>query len=119
MAASKRRRQVELGAPQWRATMNGTGAWVIVNREGDQPLRDPDPVVRIQNIHLAAAAPTLREALELLVRRFERLNVTARRDVQLLQLSWGAIILTRPELADVMRVLPRRAQQELELDEAA
>lgn len=95
MARRMGRRAPAPGFESWRAVMDGTGAWVIVNQRGEQPLRAPDPVVRLYNIHLAASAPTLREALEALARRFERLEIRRNPDVRLVQLSWGAIIASR------------------------
>ena len=55
---------------RWVATRNGAGVWVIVDEHGRQPLRAVDPVVRLYNLHLAAAAPMLEHELASLVRRF-------------------------------------------------
>lgn len=103
---------------EWRAVMTGTGAWVIVNRWGEQPLRDSDPIARLESIHLAAAAPTLRGALEALVTRFERLDPRHRTDAQLVQISWGAISVSRPPLKEVMRLVPIREQSEIDFEAA-
>ena len=112
-------RRAELGVPEWHVEVTGYGVHVIRDAEGGDPLKHLDPVTRLRNIHLAAAAPTLYEALSLIVRRFRTLNDGAHRDDELLCLAWTAIYESRPMVADEMRLLAEGGQVHLDLEEAA
>ena len=54
----------------WTAGRDARGAWVVLDRDGHQPLRAEDPGDRLRAVHLAAQAPAmealLRDHVELL-----------------------------------------------------
>ena len=54
---------------EWRAARNGSGLWVVVNERGEEILQQADTIRRMQAVHLAAQAPTLRGVLASVLKR--------------------------------------------------
>jgi hypothetical protein len=115
---------VLLPSERWRVVRDGCGAWLIVDERGGQPLREDDPLVRLGNLYVAAAAPELRDALLRLVRRMETLieyaSAQPHRDGRLLQLAHGVIADSRPSLREQSAVqdAARDGQRELDFEVA-
>jgi len=104
-------------APEtWTAVRDGCGHWRVVNVRGEDPLRDPDRLVRLTNTYLAAAAPDLADVLEQLTLRFERKGPLDRCDQRLVMMCWGALAVSRPSIHAITQAMEQRWQQELELD---
>lgn len=77
---------------------------------------------RVAAVHLAAEAPMLRFELERLARRMERMLGQSgqwRRDEQLLQGAWGAVIASKPPYEVVAEILRQKGQTEIEFEESA
>lgn len=102
----------------WTVRRDGAGRLVIVNRDGQRVLRDPDPLVRLQHYYLASAAPALHDVLERMARRFQRLAemYRDRRDEGLLMEAHAAIGDALVPLEEVVANRSNRTQLELELD---
>jgi hypothetical protein len=119
-----KRRRVLLPSERWRVVRDGCGAWLIVNECGAQPLRSDDPLARLGNLYLAAAAPELRDALLRLVRRMETLIEYAssqpHRDGKLVMRAYGVIGDSRPPMKEWLAVedAARRGQRELDFEVA-
>lgn len=105
--------------PQWHIQLTGFGTHVIRDEDGADPLRTADPVSRLRNITLAASAPTLREALFLVLHRFEHIHDGWHRDNDLCALAWTAIYESRPLLSEELRLSDEGGQVHLDFDEAA
>ena len=105
---------------RWFAVRDGAGTWVIVDTSGNQPLRDADPFQRLHNLHLAAAAPALRDALVQLVHRLEYLLPTITssppHDRGLYQEAQAALADTHPRTDDILRIAGLRGQREIDFD---
>jgi hypothetical protein len=119
-----KRRRVLLPCERWRAVRDGCGAWVIVDECGVQPLRADDPLARLGNVYLAAAAPELRHTLLRLAHRMgtliEFLSSQPHRDGKLLQEAYGVIALSHPPLQEwsAAEDAARRRQRELDFEVA-
>lgn len=105
---------------EWTAARDRRGLWVVTTRHGESALQHPDPMVRMHAVHLAAAAPILREAL---TRVTKRLQVTLEahgsyyeRDNRLVTECWIAIAETRPRFETVLQMKQVEGQLELPLD---
>jgi hypothetical protein len=105
---------------EWRAARDERGLWVVQSSHGERVLQHPDPLVRMQAVHLAASAPLLRHLLEVVTKR---LHVTLEthcsyysRDAQLVREVWIAIADTRPRFEEVLRMKQGEGQLELPLD---
>ncbi|MCC6652741.1 MAG: hypothetical protein IT348_16435 [Candidatus Eisenbacteria bacterium] len=105
---------------EWRAARDARGQWVVATCHGERVLQHPDPMVRMQAVHLAAQAPLLRHLLELVTKR---LHVTLEshcsyysRDARLVSEVWIAIADTRPRFEEVLRMKKGDGQLELPLD---
>lgn len=105
--------------PYWHVEVNGCGIHVIRDARGVDPLRHPDPMERLFNVHLAAQAPTLREATLALVRRLETMHGGWKRDDELVSLAWCAIYCCRPLDGDEAKLRGRETQGQMLFDEAA
>lgn len=103
----------------WRVEMTGYGGSVIRDEDGGDPLRASEPLIRLRNIHLAASAPTLKEALILLLQRFESLHDGWHRDDQLACLAWTAIYESSPTTFQEQRVAKHGSQVDMDFEEAA
>lgn len=114
----RRRRPVKPRSKQWRAVRDGSGQWIVVNERGEQPLRSETPLDRLCNVHLAAAAPVLRESLEALARRLEHMESPYARDGDRLISAYGALAMSRPTMDLLAEVLGKRGHQ-LQLDLSA
>lgn len=99
----------------WIATLNGFGAWVLLDETGHDPLRHPDPLIQLENIHVAARSRTLREALEKLARRYAVIASNRSADEEVLRIAFGEIVASRVPLKEVARAEDRRGQRELDL----
>jgi len=105
---------------EWFARRDGCGQWRIVNHEGAEPLRDPDPTVRVRAAYLLAAAPRLRALLEATASRLSRLAEDHQLDRWTRILAREALIAvgdSRPPLGEVM--LGATPQLELVLEARA
>jgi hypothetical protein len=100
----------------WTVRRDGAGRLVIVDRDGQRVLRDPDPIIRLQHYYLAAAAPALHDVLERMARRFTRLSelYPDRRDQGLLMEAHAAIGDGLVPLEEVVRHGRNRRQLEIE-----
>lgn len=105
--------------PMWHVELTGFGVHFLRDEEGRDPLKHPDPLERLRNIHLAASAPTLKEALILLLQRFESLHDGWHRDDELCALAWTAIYESRPVYADECKLAKENGQYHIDLDDAA
>lgn len=119
------RRRVRRAAPplenEWRVLRDGAGRLVIVNTEGTNVLRHPDPRLRAQAYYLAGAAPLLHEALSRLVPRFHTLSerYPDRRDRELLvdaHVALGDTLLPMEEVVGMSRRRAGLAGEQLGLD---
>lgn len=106
----------------WTATRDGAGCLTLRGSQGDEPLRSPDPVARLDAFYLAAAAPDLRWELERVLRRLESLvdsySGKEHADRRLIQAAWGAVMGSRPPLAETVRALEAVRQLELEFTDS-
>ncbi len=104
------------GHGTWRAERDEAGQWTVRDRWGEQPLRSADPLVRIQAVHLAAAAPQLEAALKWLVEDFHNLELSPMHLRHRVRLNFAEVVLieTRAPLGEVLR-LARQPQLELDL----
>jgi len=110
-----KRRPVARRVEQWRATRDGFGSWVVVDERGGEPLRSNDPLDRLCNVHLAAAAPVLRESLEALTRRLEHMESPYARDERRLITAYGALAISRPTVDLLIEEIRQRNQLVLDL----
>ena len=104
----------------WRAVRDPSGAWHVVDEHGYEVLKHPDPLVRLFNVWLVAAAPALRHELEWLTGRMERLILDGRsgqptKDAQDLQSCWGWLMESLPPWRERARAADLSGQQELDL----
>lgn len=105
----------------WHAAQDRRGQWLVVGPDGLEPTRHPEALTRLYGVHLAAAAPRLAEALEVITLRFERarpvgMPIDERR---LVQLCWGALSLRLPAASAVGRAQQQGRQQEMDLGSGA
>ena len=100
----------------WRADRNEAGQWIVTDGQGSQPLRSADPLVRTQAVHLAAAAPQLKAALEWLVEDLHNLELRPMHLRHRVRLNFAEVVLieSRAPLEEVLR-LTRTSQLELDL----
>lgn len=105
--------------PMWHVEVTGFGTHVVRDAHGHDPLQHPDPVTRLKNIHLAASAPTLREALILILQRFESMHDGWYHDDALCALAWTAIYECRPLASDEERLAAEGGQYHMPLEGAA
>lgn len=90
---------------EWFARRDPFGQWRIVNHEGGDPLRDPDPVRRLRAVHLAAAAPRLLAMLEATASRLSRLAEDHQLDRRTRTLAREGLIAvgeSRPSLEELL-----------------
>lgn len=115
----KRRRRL-FPDPPWRVERDETGRPRIVNQQGREPLRDEDPLERTYNLHLAAAAPELRQALRELAHLCRRLvpvySTQWRRDGWIVSRAEGALATCRPPVGEVLAAQLERERGQLELE---
>lgn len=105
--------------PVWHVRMTDFGTYVVSDEAGLDPLKSPDPLARMRNIHLAASAPQLREALFLTLQRFEVINNGRHNDEQVCRIAWNTIYESRPTVAEELKVGEHDSQVEIDLEEAA
>ena len=105
--------------PMWHVRMTAFGVHVISDEQGADTLKSPDSIQRLRNLHLAASAPHLREALFQTLHRFELVNNGRHNDEHVCRLAWTAIYESRPTIADELKVEERGTQVEIDLSEAA
>ncbi|HKQ59276.1 MAG TPA: hypothetical protein VJY35_15545 [Candidatus Eisenbacteria bacterium] len=101
----------------WRAQRNTVGQWIVTDETGSQPLSSSDPLVRIQAVHLAAAAPQLAAALKWLIEDLHRMEVAYTSHIRhRVRLNYAEVVLieSRAPTEDVLR-LSRTVQLELDL----
>ena len=103
---------------EWRPLRDANGQWCIVDGRGRDPLRSSDPLIRIEAVHLAAAAPQLRAALEWLVQDMHSLELRPLHLRHRTRLNYAEVTLieSKPPLAEWLRLLQ---DQQLEVDLAA
>lgn len=107
---------------RWRAVRDGRGQWIVVDEDGEQPIRDRDPMERLYAVHLAAEAPWLRDVLKRICRRMEHLiafySSEPNVDQRLVDEGWAAILCSRPTWSTFLAAEQEqgRRQMELELD---
>jgi len=108
------------GEAVWHVEVTGIGTRAIRDAAGLNPLAVPDPVERAFAIELQASAPTLRQAVLALVRRFESLHDGWHRDEQLVWLAWEAIRISKPSEAVLAAARESRSMGgELPFEDAA
>ena len=102
--------------PLWRAERDAAGQWVVRDATGQDPLRSADPLVRLEAVHLAAAAPQLRAALTWLVQDFHQLELTALHLRHRVRLNFAEVALVdaKPPLREWL-LLTRSKQSEFDL----
>jgi len=100
---------------RWRAVRDGCGRWRVVDQQGREPLRDPDPLGQVLAVHLAASAPAIRDALAILAQRLKALESPYTRDADRLRLAELELSCSRPDAAELMPLVSQRVRQ-LELD---
>lgn len=115
MGRSMKRSLPKERAQLWRAVRGPFGRWVVVNEQGQEPLRSPDPLAQMMAVHLAAAAPTLREVLEEVARRLIHLETPYTRDHDRARWALGVLAVSRPMGHDLAPALATRQQQQLDL----
>ena len=103
---------------EWKAARDLAGLWHVVNGRGERILQHPDPLVRLQAVHLAASAPLLRELLRVCARRIVALNETVgiARDLTMAREAMIVIGESRPNIREVIELQRREGQLELVLD---
>lgn len=109
---------------RWAARRDGLGSWQVVREDDTEPLRATDPLDRLTNVFLAAAAPDLAAALNEAVHRLETLigaTGMANLDRKLIARCHGALVCSRPPIEHILGALDQRraAQGELDLTVAA
>jgi len=104
---------------QWCAARDERGQWAVVNRRGEQVLRHPEPLARMQAVYLAASAPVLREMLRVVATRLQSSLMdhggAYGRDAVLCREALIAVAESRPPYEEVLRE-QRCTQLEMELD---
>lgn len=113
----KQRRWVRSGG-LWRVEVTGVGALTLRDEDDFDPLRHPDPKVRLENFHLAKQSPSLEQAVLHLVRRFEVLHNGWHADDQAIALAWTALYGCRTPLADVISIERGSDQQRVDFEAA-
>ena len=100
----------------WRARRDGAGQWTVVDESGTDPLRSPEPLTRIDAIHLAAAAPQLQAAVKWLLEDLHNLELRPMHLRHRVRMAFAevALIESRAPLEEVLR-LERIRQLELDL----
>lgn len=110
-----KRRPLRPPVARWFAVRDGNGSLVIVNEQGEQPLRAEDPLERLGNVHLAAAAPELADALrDLLVRAQHIISEYSgwrHRDQKFLMRAQAALASSRVPLAEFNRIAALRGPE--------
>jgi hypothetical protein len=102
---------------EWFARRDPFGRWRIVNQDGIEPLRDPDPVRQLQAAHLAAAAPRLLAMLEAIAGRLSRVAEDHQLDRRTRNLAREGLIAagdSRPPFEELLSI--DNAQLELVLE---
>ena len=118
MGRKAKRRSVWPDSPRWRAVRNGWGRWVIVDEQGREVLRDPDPYQQMVTAHLAAAAPGLRDALGELARRLRYLELPYARDAKRVAWAQGELDEAKPSGEAILQVMAATYRQpELDLED--
>jgi hypothetical protein len=103
---------------------DGAGVWVIVDGDGRQPLRADDALERLYNLHLAAAAPALRDVLLRVLNRMqsliEQISSQPHRDAKLVLRAHAVIAESRPPYREHLAVqdAARGGQRELDFEVA-
>jgi hypothetical protein len=103
---------------------DGAGVWVIVDERGVLPLRADDALERLYNLHLAAAAPALRDVLLRVLHRMqgliEQISSQPHRDEKLVLRAYGVIGDSRPPLREHLatEAAARGGQRELDFEVA-
>lgn len=110
------RRPVDQPIERWRAVPGPFGRYVIVNEQGEQPLTSPDPLRQLEAAYLAAAAPGLKKALEVVTRRMLDLELPYTRDHARIASARGELGETVPPVEELSRVWRSRAQLEFSFD---
>lgn len=110
------RRPAEAIRERWKAVAAPYGRYVIVNEQGEQPLRDRDAFAQAEAAHLAAAAPALKATLEMLLRRLEYLEPAYTRDRTRLVAARAELSEATVPAEELFRLMRRRPQLELDLD---
>lgn len=100
----------------WHAQRASHGRYVIVNEQGEEPLKSPDPVEQAEAAYLAAAAPGLRKALEVATRRLLDIEPPYTRDAQRIREAQIWIHEARVPFEELRRIASGRTQLELQLD---
>lgn len=122
MGRHMRRRPLKPRPPRWTPVRDGVGAWIIVNEQGEQPLRAEDPLERLSNLYLVAAAPALFLALQIVTRRMQWLIPEAsgwqHRDRKLVMEAVAALADARPPIEELLRVERLGGQREIDFDVA-
>jgi len=116
MGRRARRRAVRVAAPRWQAKQNAFGLWIVVDGQGEEPLRNPDALARMRAVHMAAAAPGMHEALGELVRRLTYLELPYSADRRRVEMANGELQAARPPLQLLGDPGPARMAYELPLD---
>jgi hypothetical protein len=115
-----KRRRILFDCSPWQLAQDRTGAWQLVNQRGGQPLREEEPLARLYNLKLAAAAPELRAALRELIHLARRLchcySTEWRRDGGIVARAEMALALARPSEAEVGAALRAIESRQLELE---
>lgn len=106
---------------EWKAARDERGRWVVTSSSGERVLQHADPLVRLQAVHLAAAAPRLREVLVAVTTRFQAYLLDHgygyTRDALLAREAWDTIGDSRPRFEEVLAVQRELGQLELPLDD--
>jgi hypothetical protein len=119
LASRPQRRADIINFGDWIAIMDERGQWMVAESGSRRDvLRDPDPLQRIQAVHLAASAPLMKSALDALVRKLENCGWKDDGDYRrgrVLQFAHGALSNTVPPIDRFLTLLHAR-QLELGLD---
>lgn len=119
MGRRMKRRPVKPMPDRWIAARDRAGLWRIFTNSGAEPLRSPDPLEQLVAVHLAASAPELRWILQELVRRMAvlvpELSWQYKKDGRLVERARGILATTWPPGAEVIRLMGKEAQQEMDL----
>lgn len=102
----------------WTATRNAAGVWVILDQNGEEPLRAVDPVRRLEAVHLAAKAPELRAALAELTKYLRMRDDGYGFAEKLSMFAISVLFECKPLYSEVMRAAESGAQTEIDLEAA-
>lgn len=115
----QRRLRQLLDRPVWSVEVDGAGVIRLVDRDGNDPLKHPDPLVRLVNMHVAAQAPLMRQLTVTFTRRFELIDGGWKRDEELISYGWLVVYLCQPPESEVRRLTSAEGQGEVYFEEAA